>query len=320
MKRFIILLVAAMLLTACNDTDNAQPSEGDVTVTNEQETSTAEETSDETTVTPTEFTEGEDPILKEVDYDSVKIIEIMKERVASITEYTGAVNKLKTDVYLEDRTYSSYDLTYTATEVGQYNSDRKFKVHYKQEIEYPEEKLTYESYYYPDDIWYLKNSFANEWSYFDLSDLQDEENQIDFFASPKVFLDYLMPVADLGHITMHDEEQGLMEIAFELNSNTHYDIVAGLFVSGLDYMTNFYHDAIYDLVEDETVYLYVIVDTTRVLPLSFTYNHTMDSKDVEGTIETTATQSYDFTTPVDDIIIPEEVIAEATQGDLAQLD
>ena len=85
-------------------------------------------------------------------------------------------------------------------------------------------------------------------------------------------------------------------------------------------MTNFYHDAIYDLVEDETVTLYVMVDTTRVLPLSFTYKHTMDSKDVEGTIETTATQNYDFTTTVDDIIIPEEVIAEATQADWAELD
>ena len=85
-------------------------------------------------------------------------------------------------------------------------------------------------------------------------------------------------------------------------------------------MTNFYHDAIYDLVEDETVYLYVIVDTSRILPLSFTYSHTMDSQDVEGTIKTTATQNYDFTTPVDPIIIPEEVIAEATQSDLAELD
>jgi len=46
----------------------------------------------------------------------------------------------------------------------------------------------------------------------------------------------------------------------------------------------------------------------------------MDSEDVEGTIETTATQSYDFTTPVDDIIIPEEVIAEARQADLLELD
>ena len=244
----------------------------------------------------------------------------MKERVAPITEYSGAVNKLKEDVYLGESTYRSYDLTYTATEVGQYNSDYKFKVHYEQTIEYTDENLMYESYYYPDDVWYLKNSFANEWSYFDLSDLQDEENQIDFFASPKKFLDYLIPVADLGHITMHNEEQGLMEIAFELNSDTHYEIFAGLFVSGLDYMTNFYHDAIYDLVEDETVSLYVIVDTSRILPLSFTYSHTMDSQDVEGTIETTATQSYDFTTPVDPIIIPEEVIAEARQADLLELD
>ena len=316
MKQFIFLLAATILLTACNDTNNAQPSEGDVAATNEQEASPSEEAMATIPINP----EAEDPILKEVDYNPAKIIEIMQERAASITEYAGAVHKTRADVYLEDRTYSSYDLTYTATEVGQYNSDYKFKVHYKQEIEYPEENLTYESYYYPDDVWYLKNSFANEWSYFDLSDLQDQENQIDFFASPKVFLDYLMPVADLGHITMHDEEQGLMEIAFELNSSTHYDIFAGLFVSGLDYMTDFYHDAIYDLVEDETVYLYVIIDTSRVLPLSFSYNHTMDSQDVEGTIETTATQSYDFTTPVDDIIIPNEVIAEATQVDESQMD
>lgn len=31
-------------------------------------------------------------------------------------------------------------------------------------------------------------------------------------------------------------------------------------------------------------------------------------------------QSYDFMTPVEDIIIPEEAIAEATQVDEAQMD
>ena len=315
MKKFILLIAFVFVLTACSNTTTSEQSDADASTPTEQETVSTNDSTEENSGW------GEDPILNEIDYDPAKIIEIMKERVAPITEYSGAVNKLTEDVYLGESTYnSSYDLTYTATEVGQYNSDYKFKVHYEQTIEYTDEKLMYESYYYPDDVWYLKNSFANEWSYFDLSDLQDQENQIHFFASPKILLDYLTPIADLGHITMHDEEQGLMEIAFELNSDTHYDIVAGLFVSGLDYMTNFYHDAIYDLVEDETVYLSVIVDTPRILPLSFTYSHTMDSQDVEGTIKTTATQNYDFTTPVDPIIIPEEVIAEATQSDLAELD
>ena len=319
MKKVVLLVAFVFVLTACSNTTTPEQTDADSSTSTEQKTVSNNNSTDETQ-TEEHDGWGEDPVLQEIEYDPVKILEIMKERVASITEYSGSVHKLRNDVYLEESTYSSYDLTYTATEVGQYNSDYKFKVHYEQTIEYTDENLTYESYYYPDDVWYLKNSFANEWSYFDLSDLQDEENQIDFFASPKIFLDYLMPVADLGHITMHDEEQGLMEIAFELNSDTHYEIVAGLFVSGLDYMTNFYHDAIYDLVEDETIYLDVIIDTSRVLPLSFSYNHTMDSEDVEGTIETTATQSYDFTTPVDPIIIPEEVITEAKQADLLELD
>ena len=314
MKKIVLLLAFVFVLTACSNTTTPNQTDTDDSTSTEQKTVSTNDSTDENSGW------GEDPILNEIDYDPVKIIEIMKERVAPITEYSGAVNKLKEDVYLGESTYSSYDLTYTATEVGQYNSDHKFKVHYEQTIEYTDENLMYESYYYPDDVWYLKNSFANEWSYFDLSDLQDQENQINFFASPKILLDYLTPIADLGHITMQDEEQGLMEIAFEVNSDTHYDIFAGLFVSGLDYMTNFYHDAIYDLVEDETVYLSVIIDTIRVLPLSFSYNHTMDSQDVEGMIKTTATQSYDFTAPVNDIIIPEEVIAEATQADLAELD
>ena len=238
MKKFILLIAFVFVLTACSNTTTSEQSDADDSTSAEQKNVSTNDSTEENSGW------GEDPILNEIDYDPAKIIEIMKERVAPIMEYSGAVNKLKEDVYLGESTYSSYDLTYTATEVGQYNSDYKFKVHYEQTIEYTDENLMYESYYYPDDVWYLKNSFANEWSYFNLSDLQDQENQIGFFASPKIFLDYLMPVADLGYITMHDEEQGLMEIAFELNSDTHYDIVAGLFVSGLDYITNFYHDTI----------------------------------------------------------------------------
>ncbi len=254
MKKIVLLVAFVFVLAACSNTTTPEQTDADASTSTEQKTVSNNDSIEETQTAEHDGW-GEDPILNEIEYDPVKIIEIMKERVAPITEYSGAVNKLTENVYLGESTYSSYDLTYTATEVGQYNSDYKFKVHYEQTIEYTDENLMYESYYYPDDVWYLKNSFANEWSYFDLSDLQDEENQIHFFASPKILLDYLTPIADLGHITMQDEEQGLMEIAFELNSDTHYDIVAGLFVSGLDYMTNFYHDAIYDLVEDETVYL-----------------------------------------------------------------
>ena len=319
MKKIILLLTFIFVLAACNNTAIPEKTDADASPSTEQQ-SVSNNDSNDKTHTEENYSWGEDPILKEIEYDPAKMIEMMKERVAPITEYAGAVYKIRADVYLEERTSSSYNLTYTATEVGQYDSDHKFKVHYMQEIEYPEENMTYEGYYYPDDVWYVKNSYSNEWYYFDLIEFKDEANQIGFFVSPKILLDYLTPIADLGRISMHDEEQSLMEIAFELNSDTHYEIFAGLFVSGLDYMTNFYHDAIYDLVEDETVYLYVIVDTSRILPLSFTYSHTMDSQDVEGTIKTTATQNYDFTTPVDPIIIPEEVITEATQSDLAELD
>lgn len=112
MRLFVILVTSIMLLTACRNTDDAQRVEEDVISTNEQEVSTSEEIANE-------GAQAEDPILKEIDYDPAKIIEVMKERIAPITEYAGAVNKTRADVYLEERTYSSYNLTYTATEVGQ---------------------------------------------------------------------------------------------------------------------------------------------------------------------------------------------------------
>ena len=313
MRLFIILITSIMLLTACGNTNDAQPVEEDVTPTNEQEFSTSEETTNE-------GSQAEDPILKEIEYDPAKMIEMMKERVAPITEYAGAVNKIRTDVYLEERTSSSYNLTYTAKEVGQYDSDHKFKVHYMQEIEYPEENMTYEGYYDPDDVWYVKNSYSNEWYYFDLIQFKDEANQIGFFVSPKILLDYLTPIAHLGRISMHDEEQSLMEIAFELNSNTHYGLFSELFLDGYDYQTGFFKDTIYDFLDDETISLYIIVDTQQLLPLSFQYNWTMDSQEVDDTVEMSSIQNYDFMTPVEDIIIPEEVIAEATQVDEAEMD
>lgn len=313
MRVFVILVTSIMLLTACRNTDDAQRVEEDVISTNEQEVSTSEEIANE-------GAQAEDPILKEIDYDPAKIIEVMKERIAPITEYAGAVNKTRADVYLEERTYSSYNLTYTATEVGQYDSDYKFKVHYMQEIEYPEENMTYEGYYYPDDVWYMKNSYSNEWYYYDLIQFQDEQNQIGFFVSPKTLLDYLTTIADLGRITMQDEEQGLMEMAFELNSNTYYGLFAELFLDGYDYETSFFKDTIYDFIDDETVYLYLMIDTQHLLPLSFSYNWTMDSQEIEGTVEMSSIQNYDFITPVEDTIIPEEAIAEAEQVDEAQMD
>ena len=308
MRLFIILFTSIMLLAACGNADDAQPVENDAS-TKEQEVSTSSEIANE-------GTEAEEPSLTEVS----QIIDMMKERVASITEYAGAVQKTRADVYLEERTYSSYNLAYRATEVGQYNSDHKFKVHYTQEIEYPEENMTYEGYYYPDDVWYVKNSYSNEWYYFDLIQFKDEPNQIGFFVSPKILLDYLTPIADLGRITMHDEEQSLMEIAFELNSNTHYGLFSELFLDGYDYQTSFFKDTIYDFLDDETISLYIIVDTQHLLPLSFQYNWTMDSQEVDGTIEMSSIQNYDFMTPVEDIIIPEEAIAEATQVDETEMD
>ena len=107
---------------------------------------------------------------------------------------------------------------------------------------------------------------------------------------------------------MYDEEQNLMEIAFELNSNTQYGLFSELLLCGYDYQTSFFNDTIYDFLDDETISLYVIVDTQHLLPLSLQYNWTMESKEVDGTIEMSSVQSYDFTTPIDEIIIPEEAI------------
>ena len=46
----------------------------------------------------------------------------------------------------------------------------------------------------------------------------------------------------------------------------------------------------------------------------------MESKEVDGTIEMSSIQNYDFMTPVEDIIIPKEVIAEAEQVDETEMD
>jgi len=155
LKKIFLLVAFVFVLTACSNTTTSEQTDTNASTSIEQET-VSNNASIEETQTEEHDGWGEDPILNEIEYDPVKIIEIMKERVAPITEYSGAVNKLRNDVYLEESTSSSYDLTYTATEVGQYSSDYKFKVHYEQTIEYTDENLMYESYYYPDDVWYLK--------------------------------------------------------------------------------------------------------------------------------------------------------------------
>lgn len=308
MKNFL-LIALLLLLTACSDQNEKTNVESDEGPPEQQQPAEQNEpvVKDDDEAQKEQSYE-EDPFLEEVNYDIVSILSEMENRIKERGRYAGSIDKQFNFIGQKGTTSTNYSLNYEMIldEVNGKPANTYHSILRGTTVDAPNSEHYWERYFFPGkaayDVYY--DNYVN---YFDLEgELQLEG--VSFYLSAVEALNMLQQVADAAHISTHNAEQGYMEIAFSLNPDEHYDFLSLFLIDPVDRESGMFNDYMADFAEGETAQIYLMINTIDLLPNIYSNWFKMYSEDIETTIEMNTHFSFHWDTPVEDIVVPEEVV------------
>lgn len=320
----VLLLLLILLLAACTDTNPSVDTASDNTSNNEEsfiETATEEtnseqaneeETLQQTEETFADSTYGEHPYLAQVNYDIDLIIEELARRVAEYPRYAGEVSKTLTGFSGEE--YRSYTLNYEIITDGE-ERPHEYAFHYTMSEENsngPGTSSRREGYHFTNERSYEMIQFNEDentyWDSFDLEEIMESDFAPEVYLTPQELFTRLLAVEEdeAKYISLHDEEQALLEVSYTLSPDKHINIMDYLLLDPFDQYTYFFNDRIFDFKGDASIH--IIINTNTMLPNAYTLTFEMDSLDVDSNLDMIASHSFDFNSEIEDIIVPEEFI------------
>ena len=321
----VLLLLLILLLAACTDTKQSVDTSSDNTSTNEEsliETTTdesnSEQANEEETLLETEeafaddSTYGEHPYLAQVNYDIDLIIEELARRVAEYPRYAGEVSKTLTGFSGEEN--RSYTLNYEIITDGE-ERPHEYAFHYSMSEENSVVQGTStrrEGYHFTNDKSYEMLQFNEEdepyWDSFDLEERMESDFAPEVYLTPQELFNRLLAVEDdeAKYISLHDEEQALLEISYTLSPDKHVNIMDFLLLDPFDQYTYFFNDRIFDFKGDASIH--IMINTNTMLPNAYILTFQMDSLEVDSNLEMITSHKFDFETEIEDIVVPEEFI------------
>ena len=321
----VLLLLLILLLAACTDTEQSVNISSENTSNNEEtliepatEESNSEQANEEETLQETEeafaddSTYGEHPYLKQVNYDIDLIIEELARRVAEYPRYAGKIEKTLRGFAEEE--YRGYTLNYEIITDGE-ERPHEYAFHYTMSEENsngPGTSSQREGYHFTNDRSYEMIQFNEDenayWDSFDLEEIMESDFAPEVFLTPQELFNRLLAVEDdeSKYISMHDEEQALLEISYTLSPDKHVNIMDFLLLDPFDQYTYFFNDRIFDFKGDASIH--IMINTNTMLPNAYILTFQMDSLEVDSNLEMIASHKFDFETEIEDIVVPEEFI------------
>lgn len=298
MKKFFVVILSFLLLTACNK-ENTAPHVSIPIVAAEEE-----------------------PLMNgDLLADSiVPILQPLIEKLTPIKNIDGQVHTslLRTiDGQMES---SEVSTSYTLTDIGKYNAPFEGDIQYKVAFEFNERQFE-EGYYFPYNYWYKKSSWYPNWHRDNLTDYEhaSEGVQHGFHPSPQRVLGILSELSSIGHISVYDQQQDLVEIGFELQTEIHGDVMNELFLHPVEYHNDFFDASRCWHFTNKPSYIYVLVQPEANELVSIHYMTEMHCDIIKANMEISSSSSYHFESDVAPVTVPEEIVVEAEEMSSAEV-
>lgn len=295
MRHFFVVTMLLLLLAAC---------------TEEQATSN--------TVVP--VVTIEEPTMNDDSLSDIiePILQPLVEKLAPIKNISGQAHTTFIRTIDEQMEASEVNTSYILTDIGKYSAPFEGDIQYKVAFEFNEHEIE-EGYYFPYDYSYKKSSWQPNWHRENLTGYAHESEGVQhgFHPSPQRVLRILSELSSIGHISIYEEEQDLVEIGFELNTERHGDIMNELFLHPVEYHPDFFDASRCWHFTDNPSYIYVIVQPDANELVSIHYLTEMYCDIMKENLEMTSTWSYAFEKDIAPIAVPEEIVLEERADETA---
>lgn len=298
MKKFLIAPLFLLLLAACTDEQTTS------------DTTIFLATSEEPKMSSDSLTDMIQPILQP-----------LIEKLAPLKNISGQAHTTLLRTIDGTMESSEVNTSYTLTDIGKYNAPFEGDIHYNVTFEFNEREFE-EGYYFPYDYSYKKSSLQPNWSRENLADYTHESEGVQhgFHPSPQRVLAILSELTSIGHISFYDKEQDIVEIGFELNTETHGDVMNELFLHPVEYHNDFFDASRCWHFTEKPSYIYVIVQPNANELISIHYMTDMYCDIIKANMEMTSAWRYDFDKEISPVMVPEDIVIGAKADEIASFE
>lgn len=315
MKRFFIITLSFLLLTACSAESTADPTPISDTKTDAPTTETisTEPTSDvptQKTIMPSE-TDVSAQLDDEPTTTFAKHLKKLLDKISPITDLSG--NAKSSFLRTIDGEMVSHDIytAFTLADIGKYTAPFEGDIYYNVHYEF-DEPASQKGYYFPYDYWYKNSSWYPMWHRESLADYEHDSEGVQhgFHPSPQKMLTTLTELSDIAYLSLDDPEQDLMEIGFQLETDTHSEIMNDLFLHPVEYHADFFDASRCWHYTDAPSFVYVVLQPEANELLSIAYHTEMYCDIIDATMEISSILTYDFE-QIEKVTVPKDVEEEA---------